>query len=362
MSDIGDFNSGKELVKVTPQINRSLHDLYSSPLLAVQVTRFSCGGVSLGIIWHHNLSDGTGFLNFITSWSELARGLSISRPPPFLDRTLLRARIPPTSSFHHNEFDKPPVMITSSTRNSKQASGSRANSDIVLDITSDHIKTLVSLTGNEGNKIKYTRFEILTAFIWRAVCKARNLPDNQATKMRIPVTARSRLNPPLPPTYFGNTIFVCATTALCGEVLSEPFVQTVDRIHKAIKKMDDKYLRSTLNFLDMTDDLTTVMHGPQTCSCPNLNIVSWMNLPLHGVNFGWGQAYMRPEGIFEGKGYILASPTNKEGLMLAICLETEHMQAFQKIFQDSFQGDEIQGDAIWTEINKMKARDFSIVQ
>ncbi|KAJ8751059.1 hypothetical protein K2173_016240 [Erythroxylum novogranatense] len=336
MSDIGGFNSGLELVKVFPPINRSLHDLYSSPLFAVQVTRFSCGGVSLGIGCHHNLSDGTGFLNFITSWSELARGLSTSMPP-LLDRDILRARVPPTPVFYHHEFDKPPVMITSFTQNSEESSSSKADSSIVLEITSDHMKTLVSMIGDERTKIKYTRYEILSAFLWRVACKARNLPDTQATKMRIPINGRPRLNPPIPPNYFGNALFICTTTALCGELVSEPFAHSVDRIHEAIRRMDDKYLRSALDFLDKTDELTTIMQGPQNTACPNFSIVSWKSFPFHGVNFGWGQPYMRPASIFAGKGYVLASPTDKEGLMLAICLEAEHIQAFLELFHASFQ-------------------------
>ncbi|KAJ8750663.1 hypothetical protein K2173_015844 [Erythroxylum novogranatense] len=336
MPDIDNFTATQELVKVIPPINRSLDDLYSSPLFAVQVTRFSCGGVSLGIASHHNLGDGTGFLHFFTSWSELARGLSVSISP-FLDRTILRARIPPTPEFHHHEFDKPPVTVPSLTQNLKQSSGSKTNSSIIVDITSDHMKTLTTMVGNERSKIKYTRYEILTAFLWRVATEARNLPETQPTKIRIPVDGRSRLNPPLPPTYFGNVIFICATTALCGELLKEPLVHTVDRIHEAIMRMDDKYLRSALDFLDQTDDLTSIMHGPQNSACPNFNVVSWTSLPFHGVDFGWGQGYIRPACIYEGKGYILASSTNKGSLLFAMCLETEHIQAFREIFRASFQ-------------------------
>ncbi|KAJ6734324.1 N-BENZOYLTRANSFERASE PROTEIN putative-RELATED [Salix purpurea] len=59
--------------------------------LVITVTSFKCGGVCLGVGWHHTLADGTGALHFINSWATLARGLSITIPP-LLDRTILRGR------------------------------------------------------------------------------------------------------------------------------------------------------------------------------------------------------------------------------------------------------------------------------
>ncbi|MBA0564726.1 hypothetical protein Golob_009642, partial [Gossypium lobatum] len=68
----------------------------SYPLFMAQLTSFRCGGVCLGVTTVHTVCDGTAVLHFINSWSEMARGLSQIRMPPLIDRTLLRARVPPT--------------------------------------------------------------------------------------------------------------------------------------------------------------------------------------------------------------------------------------------------------------------------
>ncbi|KAJ8767928.1 hypothetical protein K2173_020868 [Erythroxylum novogranatense] len=341
MPETGDLtpDDGGLLQVLPPVIYDSSYDLSSVPLLVVQVTRFSCGSVCLGIGWHHNLADGTGFIHFLTSWSSLAQGHPINRPI-LLDRTSLRSRVCSyTPTFHHPEYDKFPVMNSISTLQVRSLT-SQTNSEVIFEISRDQIKALMPVRDQkeESGKTKYTYFEILTAFIWRTACRARNLSHDQATKLRFAVDGRSRLNPPLPPDYFGNAVFSCATMAVSGELLSEPFVETVDRIHKAIIRMDDEYLRSAVEFLENKGDLTSIMHDPGVCACPNLNIVSWTKLPFHAVDFGWGRADMKPTKMFDGKGLIMINPKDEESLMLDICLEANHMQAFQKLFGASFQG------------------------
>ena len=44
------------------------------PLLSVQVTEFSCGGVVLGVTWNHAVADGAGIAQFLAAVGELTRG------------------------------------------------------------------------------------------------------------------------------------------------------------------------------------------------------------------------------------------------------------------------------------------------
>ena len=141
------------------------------------------------------------------------------------------------------------------------------------------------------------------------------------------------MNPPTPPAYFGNVIFHATPVALCGEVISEPLTRTVDRLNKEIERRDDEYLRSAIDYLELVDDLTTIMHGPQTSNSPNLKIVSWTRMPFKDADFGWGRPLnIRASNPAEGKGHILPSTTENGGLSLVICLESDHMKSFQKLF------------------------------
>ncbi|KAG5223914.1 shikimate O-hydroxycinnamoyltransferase [Salix suchowensis] len=314
-AELGEFMSSMKLQQLIPTVDTNLQDISRNPLVLLQVTSFKCGGVCLGVGWHHTLADGTGALHFINSWATLARGLSIT-VPPLLDRTILRGRVAPKSIFHHVEYDPPPTMNTDLTKNPEPQSLTN------LKITPEQIDSLKAKASNVGSETKYTTYEILTAHIWRSVSKA-------------PVDGRSRLNPPLQSTYFGNVIFTASPVALFGDLLSESFRCTVERIHREIKKMDDEYLRSALDYLEEVGDVNSIPRGSITCACPNLNIVSWMRLPIYKADFGWGAPLLlRPATMFEGKGYIHPNPANDGSFSLAICLEADHMESFRKLFYD----------------------------
>ncbi|KAJ6744468.1 TRICHOTHECENE 3-O-ACETYLTRANSFERASE [Salix purpurea] len=205
-----------------------------------------------------------------------------------------------------------------------------------LKITLEQINSLKAKASNNGSDTKYTTYEILTAHIWRSLSKARNFQNNdQKTKLRIPVDGRSRLNPPLQSSYFGNVIFIASPVAVSCDLLSESFRCTVERIHREIKKMDGEYLRSALDYLEEVGDVNNIPKGSISCASPNLSIVSWMRLPFYKADFGWGAPLlMRPATMFEGKGYIHPNPANDGSFSLAICLETDHMESFRKLFYD----------------------------
>nr|DAD18372.1 TPA_asm: hypothetical protein HUJ06_019835 [Nelumbo nucifera] len=67
------------------------------PLLLMQLTRFRCGVVSIGMAISKNIVDGQSTIHFINSWAKIARGEKLVNPPPVLDRTVLQARDNPGS-------------------------------------------------------------------------------------------------------------------------------------------------------------------------------------------------------------------------------------------------------------------------
>ncbi|KAJ6422843.1 hypothetical protein OIU84_027758 [Salix udensis] len=328
--ELGEFMPSMKLRQLIPTVDTNLEDISRNPLLLLQVTSFKCGGVCLGVGLHHTLADGTGALHFINSWATLARGLSITIPP-LLDRTILRGRVAPKSIFHHVEYDPPPTMNTADlTENPKPQSLEN------LKITLEQINSLKAKASNVGSETKFTTYEILTAHIWRSVSKARNFQSNdQKTKLRIPVDGRSRLNPPLQSSYFGNVMFEASLVALSCDLLSESLRCTVERIHREIKRMDDEYLRSALDYLEEVGDVNSIPRGSIICACPNFSIGSWMRLPFFKADFGWGAPLLiRLTTVFEGKGIIHPNPANDGSFSLVICLEADHMESFRKLFYD----------------------------
>ncbi|KAK8509313.1 hypothetical protein V6N13_062361 [Hibiscus sabdariffa] len=292
----------------------------SYPLLGLQVTSFKCGGVSLGVSIIHTLVDGHSGNLFINSWADMARGVSPSIAP-VLDRTILQARDPPTSKFNHVEFE--PSTESQSIPNPSTVSAFK--------ITDEQVKALKAKVHDASNNTKYSTYNILAAHIWRCATEARDLAEDQEVKLLMPIDGRNRLQPRLPLGYFGNVIFNAASVARAGEIRSEPFLATVKRIQEILKEMNDEYLRSSIDLIEKTKDTKTVTPG-----CPNLSINSWMWLPIHDADFGWGHpVFMKHAKIFhEGKVYILPSSTGDGSFTLEARLETSHMERFATLLYE----------------------------
>ncbi|XP_058113177.1 shikimate O-hydroxycinnamoyltransferase-like [Magnolia sinica] len=330
LDDFGDFAPTMEFKRLIPPVDYS-KGLSSFPVFIAQVTNFKCGGVSLGVGTIHTVADGSSGLHFINHWSDVARGLDLTIQP-FIDRTQLCARDPPTPLFPHVEYQSPPSMDGPESLKPE-------TSPIVslFKITRDQLNLLKSKS-NDGphHVVKYSSYELLAGHVWQCVCKARNLPEDQKTKMSIVTDGRTRLSPPLPMGYFGNGIFAATPIATAGELMSGPLIHAAGIIKGALARMDDVYLRSALDFLEVQPDLSALVRGPRTFGCPNLGIISWARLPIHDADFGWGRPmFMGPGGVgYEGMAFVLPSPTDDGSLSLAISLQADHMVHFKKHLYD----------------------------
>ncbi|KAK8550520.1 hypothetical protein V6N13_119034 [Hibiscus sabdariffa] len=327
---IGDTTShSPDLWRLVPQVDYSA-DISSYPLLLTQVTRFKCGGVGLGIGLQHTLTDGTASIHFINSWAEMARGLSLS-VQPYIDRSLLQARVPPTPTFHHVEYDPPLSMNTA-----EEPHLDPETTVSVFKLTRDQLNTLKAKANKNRDDGVYSTYNSLAAHIWRCINKARCLPDDQATKLHIPIDGRSRLRPPLPSGYLGNVIFMSAAIALHGEIQSESFSDTAKRVKNILKRMDDDYLRSAIDYMEKVPNVKAPVRGARGFQCPNLSINSWMWLPLYDADFGWGRPiWLGPAKVSQdGKTYILPSPTNDGSLSAVSCLDTRHMKQFGQLLYE----------------------------
>jgi shikimate O-hydroxycinnamoyltransferase len=328
IDDFGDFAPTLELKKLIPTVDYS-GGISTFPLLVLQITYFKCGGASLGVGMQHHAADGFSGLHFVNTWSDMARGLDLSIPP-FIDRTLLRARDPPQPTFQHIEYQPPPSMKTQVQSTPEGAAVS------IFKMTRTQLTTLKAKAKENGNTINYSSYEMLAGHVWRSTCKARGLPDDQETKLYIATDGRSRLQPPLPPGYFGNVIFTTTPMAVAGDLMSKPIWYAAGRIHDALVRMDNDYLTSALDYLELQPDLSALVRGAHTFKCPNLGITSWVRLPIYDADFGWGRPiFMGPGGIaYEGLSFIIPSATNDGSMSIAISLQTEHMKLFQDLIYD----------------------------
>ncbi|XP_020082532.1 hydroxycinnamoyltransferase 1-like [Ananas comosus] len=328
VDDFGDFAPTPEMKRLIPSVEYT-DDVSSFPLLVLQVTYFQCGGVALGVGMQHYVADGYTGINFINSWANLARGL----PPtirPFIDRTLLRARNPPTPSFPHVEYHPPPSMSTEVISPSSTSNKATATVVRMFKLTPTHIDELRARV--PPGSPKFSLYALVAGHVWRCACLARGLPADQLTKLYIAVDGRQRLKPPLPDGYIGNVILTATPIATADEVIVG-VPEAAAKVQGMLARMDDKYMTSALDYLELQPDLSALAKGPHTFRCPNLGLTSWARLPIHDADFGWGRpAFMGPGGIaYEGLAYVLPSPTGDRSQSIAISLQAEHMDEFGKL-------------------------------
>ncbi|XP_057787824.1 shikimate O-hydroxycinnamoyltransferase-like [Salvia miltiorrhiza] len=325
IDDLGDFAPTPDIC-LTPKVDYA-QGISSFPLFLVQVTRFKCGGVCLGLAMDHQVKDGLSALHIITTWCDIARGLDI-RLPPYMDRRVLAARDPPQPKFDHVEFHPPPPLKNPQTHSN--VSETRFS---VLKLTREQLNIIkASCQEDNGKGAAYTSFEALTGHVWRCICKARGLPKDQESKLTVIVDGRSRLRPPLPAGYFGNAVFKATHIALSGEVESKP----LNKIREALGRMDDEYLRSAIDYLEVKGGVHPNSRGTGLYKSPNLGITSWARLPFYDTDFGWGRPFYVGLGALPAEGHLIVLPTppNDASLRLAIVLPAQQMKLFQDIFYD----------------------------
>lgn len=208
----------------------------------------------------------------------------------------------------------------------------------IFKITRNQLNTLKSKSNNGPHSTtSYSSFELLAAHVWRCICKARGLADDQQIKLYIPVDARTRFDPALPPGYFGNAIFMATLTVAVGDLTSNPLIYAATRINDALERMDDEYLRSQLDFLELQSGPTATIPGVHMFRSHAMNSInSWYRLPIYDADFGWGKPiFMGPGAIgFPGLAILIPNPIDDGSLSLVISLEPDHMGLFKKYLYD----------------------------
>ncbi|RLM79624.1 hypothetical protein C2845_PM12G11990 [Panicum miliaceum] len=300
-----------------------------------EVTHFKCGGVAIGVGMQHHVADGFSGLHFINSWADLCRGVPIA-VMPYIDRSLLRARDPPTPAYPHVEYQPAPAMLSEPPQAPLTAKPATPPTAVaIFRLSRAELGRLRSQVPPREGAPRFSTYAVLAAHVWRCASLARGLPADQPTKLYCATDGRQRLQPPLPDGYFGNVIFTATPLADAGTVTAG-VAEGAAVIQAALDRMDDGYCRSALDYLELQPDLSALVRGAHTFRCPNLGLTSWVRLPIHDADFGWGRpVFMGPGGIaYEGLAFVLPSANRDGSLSVAISLQAEHMEKFRKLIYD----------------------------
>ncbi|KAI6669967.1 hypothetical protein NL676_004852 [Syzygium grande] len=290
------------------------------PLLTAQVTRFKCGGFTLGIAIHHCMVDGIAAINFMSSWAELARGKPLSLVP-CRDRTILKPRVPPQISGPYDDF----VHVSDVS----DLTASYEREQIVFKsfhFDCEKLATLKKRATADGQLMSNcSNFVALASLVWRARSMALKMKPHQLSKLLITVDFRSMLRTSLPEGYFGNAIIAPCCLCTAGELIDEPISSTAGKIKKVVERVTEDYVRSSIDFMDM------YQFDPYSVS--SLLISSWLRLDYGCIDFGWGAPWQLGTGnpppnlcLFMREG-----SANKKGIVVVLGLPLSAMNTFQEL-------------------------------
>ncbi|CAN1838961.1 Omega-hydroxypalmitate O-feruloyl transferase [Linum perenne] len=286
------------------------------PPLMAQVTKFKCGGFVLGLAFSHFAADGMSAVEFVNSWGETARGIPLSLPP-YLDRTMLKARTPLKIEHHHQEYDSLPDK-------SSQVNGSIPYEEVVYNFVQFNPGMIDKIKQEISTDKKWSTFKALTAFVWRARTIALKMAHDQLTRVLVVVNARDKFEPPLPKGYFGNAIKFMPVTCLARELVNEPLSYAVGLIQDAIDRVDDGLLRSTIDYYELTKADRSLGF---TCISS-----AWGGLAFGSTNFGWGEPVATgPVELPVDEGMLFLR--EYESMYAYIGLPVSAMNTFQELVQ-----------------------------
>ncbi|XP_027149028.1 spermidine hydroxycinnamoyl transferase-like [Coffea eugenioides] len=350
IEDFGDFCPTPQIRALIPPIDYNNTPLHEVPLLLVQITKFACGGVSLGSAVSHVIVDGQSACHFVAEWAKIARGEK-SDDQPYLDRTILQQYEECPSSIapklQYPDFYPLPVLIGQSSSLEERK---KATTCAMFQLSKEQIEQLKNNVNNHhdlvhktSNHPPFSRFVAVSAHIWKCLSKARMHSPDQETVLYVTVDFRSRLKPPLPGRYFGNAVLPVPARAIAGDLQSRPPSYASSKIKEAIDKVTDEYVRSYLVCMKDMPEVSSSRHF-HTVGCaqglffgnPNLLITSWVGLDVYKVNFGWGEAIsMTPGSLgYDGRLFLIPGPNGDGSLIIPLRLQVEHINAFKKYFYE----------------------------
>ncbi|CAO2831255.1 unnamed protein product [Amaranthus hypochondriacus] len=291
--------------------------LLQTPLLVVQVTKFKCGGFSLGCCVNHCMVDGIAAMEFVNAWGATARGLALNTPP-FLDRMILNARDPPKVEFKHQEFDEIQDISGTNTLYTEQMQYQSFSFDTNL------LERLKAKAMEGGTLKTCTTFEALSAFVWRARSKALQMKHDQNTKLLFAVDGRLKFSPPLPKGYFGNGIKLTYSICRAGELIENNLSYGVELVQNAIKMVTNDFLRSSIDYFE------TKRTRPSLSS--TLLITTWSRLSFHTTDFGWGEPVLSgPVALPEKEvSLFLSHGSERKSINVLLGLPVSAMKSFEQ--------------------------------
>lgn len=309
------------------------------PLLAVQITVFPSSGICIGLAYQHVAADGRTFNNFMKTWASFCGfgdSFSIKSLPCFDRRVILDSH--GLEGVFLKEWRKPRSSKDTVAGNEANASLSdMVRATFVVGSTDmERIKTWIIAQCKKNNvplPIHLSAYVLTCAFIWVCLIKTQERTIEKCYGDRDPnyfgfiAGGITRLDFPVPATYFGNCVGFGRAMAMRNELMGEDGVvvaakaigSTVKRLDKAIFEGAEKWISDW-----------EVLFGSEL----HVMVSGSPKLDLYETDFGWGRAKKIEEISIDCMRAISLTESRdvEGGIEVGLALPKTKMDAFSSFF------------------------------
>ncbi|KAL0397400.1 UNVERIFIED_CONTAM: Stemmadenine O-acetyltransferase [Sesamum calycinum] len=255
-------------------------------LLMVQINFFECGGVAIGVCMSHLVADASSLVEFMNAWAATCRGENPKSAPEF---------------------------------------GVMARYFPAQDLSDSNISPSLLM----GNSKLVTKRFVFDEEKLAALKQAAATADGSDVKD----PSRSRASPSLE-NAFGNGYFLCAAE-LGHDQYSWPLPELVSKLGRAIRTIDDEYIRETEmedRYLSDLGKLSNLVSEGEA----DIGFIfsSWCRFPTYEVDFGWGKPFwVCTTALLMNHLVILTSTRDGDGIEAWINLLPDQLQSLENQFK-----------------------------
>ncbi|XP_062000397.1 phenolic glucoside malonyltransferase 2-like [Rosa rugosa] len=306
--------------------------------MALQITVYPNRGFSIGTTMHHAILDGKTWTSFVKAWAHICKYEEAQALPsslvPFYDRRVVKdpagfAEL--YSSQHQNKGSRTDNRSLSIASISKDRKAPDQEDSIrgIFEFTRAFIQTLrghVTSKMASDSSLHLSTFSLVSAYTWVCMVKAEEI-KGEKTALIIGADSRSRLDPPIPATYFGNCIVgrvaVAETKGLLGE---DGLVVAVSAITEAVRSLEKGLLDGAENWVSKFLDFS--LYGR------TYSIAGSHRFEVYDTDFGWGRPKRVDVISIDKTGAISLSDSKNGvgGVEVGLVLKKQYAEAFDALF------------------------------
>ncbi|KAB1214457.1 Acetyl-CoA-benzylalcohol acetyltransferase [Morella rubra] len=297
----------------------------TTPLVLIQVNRFECGSLAIGLRIAHVVADGIAMTTFFNAWATACRGAGVNE--------VIRPSFDLASFFPPREItvplDLPPVDATKS----------KAFTTKRFVFNGTAISRLKDIARGDADdptlpkRQQYSRVVVVTALMWKALIGVAQARDGglRPSLACHPVNMRGRTALPIPDNSCGN-FFSGANARFSGESESKMELHVLaGLVDGAIRNRVADCLKHQ-NVDDLVSFVTNSLREPGG-ERGDTNIImfsSWCRFPMYEADFGWGKPIWVSSTHKPAEIVTLMDTKDGKGIEVWVSLDEKDMLLFQK--------------------------------